>query len=160
MEQKDKIVLLYTDGSCWNRSAEPALLPATSVSIIIDPENDMVITYQMSMRTHGTSNNGELTALIEGVEMCYRKGFKNIKILTDSNYAIKKLKGELQADINSHLYHKWKAVKSLVDTVEFELVKSHSGNKYNEIADKICRHLRYGITEIINDINDSNYFQK
>lgn len=77
----------------------------------------------------------ELTAIIEAIS-CVGKN-KTCKIYTDSQLCINCATGKWKRKSNTDLWNKYDEV-SVNKHIEFEWVKGHSGNKYNEIVDKLA----------------------
>ena len=135
----DKIVI-YTDGAC---SGNPG--PGGWGAIII--ENN-IETELYGKEDNTTNNIMEMTAAIKALEHFNIK--KNIVLYTDSNY--------LKLGITSWVYgwkkNNWLTSKkekvknksywitldklNNLHNIEWKWVKAHSGDKYNERADKLA----------------------
>ncbi|MFW5991974.1 MAG: ribonuclease HI [Halanaerobiaceae bacterium] len=137
---KDKIYL-YTDGSC---SGNPGY--GGYAALIIENGNKHEVS---GFHPDTTNNRMELMAVIEGLKEI-RSGSR-VRIFSDSNYVIKgiqdwinnwKKKGWKTAG-NNPVKNKdlWMELDKLTDKymIEFEKVKGHSGDKYNEIVDTLAR---------------------
>ena len=133
--------VVYTDGAC---SGNPG--PGGWGAIILDEENNEI---NISGKEKSTTNNRmELMAPI----MALRKIKKASKIIiyTDSIY----LKNGITTWIKNWEKNSWKSANkkpvknkdlwvtlnklSKEQIIDWKWVKAHSGNKYNEIADKLA----------------------
>ena len=133
--------VVYTDGAC---SGNPG--PGGWGAVILDEENNEV---KISGKEKSTTNNRmELMAPI----MALRKIKKNSEIIiyTDSTY----LKNGITTWIKNWEKNGWKSVNkksvknkdlwvklnklSKEQIIDWKWVKAHTGNKYNEIADKLA----------------------
>jgi ribonuclease HI/DNA polymerase-3 subunit epsilon len=81
-----------------------------------------------------TNNRMELTAVIEAL------GFvdKECIIYTDSQWTLKCAKGEWKRKVNLDLWKKFDEV-SEGKTIDWNWVKAHNGDEYNELVDKLAR---------------------
>lgn len=133
-----KIAKIYTDGAC---SGNPG--PGGWAAILLwgDTTKEIFGGEQLT-----TNNRMELKAAIEGLK-AIKKPVK-IEIFTDSEY----VKNGITVWIKSWLANNWNKGKiknidlwqelhdlSKQHEVEWHWIKGHSGNKYNEHADKLAR---------------------
>ena len=84
-----------------------------------------------------TNNRCELLAIINAVRLL--PDHCSATIYTDSQYCIGVLTGQYRRKKNTDILDEWDIIvesKSL--NIEFEWVKGHSGNKYNELCDELC----------------------
>lgn len=84
-----------------------------------------------------TNNRCELLAIINAVRLL--PDHCSATIYTDSQYCIGVLTGQYRRRKNTDILDEWDIIvasKSL--NIEFEWVKGHSGNKYNELCDELC----------------------
>ncbi len=133
--------VVYTDGAC---SGNPG--PGGWGAIILDEKNNEI---SISGKEKSTTNNRmELMDTI----MALKKIKKNSKIIiyTDSTY----LKNGITTWIKNWEKNSWKSANkkpvknkdlwvtlnklSKEQIIDWKWVKAHSGNKYNEIADKLA----------------------
>jgi ribonuclease HI len=135
-------VEIYTDGAC---SGNPGVGGWGSIIIISKKEP----VYLNGGEDFTTNNQMELTATIKSLQ--YFELPETIKIFTDSKYVMNGIK----LWINNWKKNGWKTASKkpvknknlwedldnqiLKHTIEWEWVKGHSGNKYNEIADTLAR---------------------
>jgi ribonuclease HI len=82
-----------------------------------------------------TNNKMELQAVIEGLRFIKPK--EECKIYSDSLYVINCAMGKWKRKANQDLWEEYEKV-SLNKKVDFEWVKGHSGNEYNEKVDKMA----------------------
>ena len=84
-----------------------------------------------------TNNRCELLAIINAVRLL--PDHSSVTIYTDSQYSIGVLTGQFRRKKNTDLLDEWDIiVASKGLSIEFEWVKGHSGNKYNELCDEMC----------------------
>jgi ribonuclease HI len=144
---------IYTDGCCiGNRPGgdNPAgwaiVVVDTTDDEIIKEEKGMVVTDPKSALFHGaekrTNNTAELTAILYAllyVDNCLSEN-DSVTIRYDSEYAAKSVTGEFNGTKNKKLIRKCREVlKRVKCKVSFVHVKGHSGNKYNDLADKLAK---------------------
>ena len=141
MSDSKKVVTIYCDGACKGNPG-----PGGWGAILLYNEHKKMIS---GFEEHTTNNQMELKAAIEALSAIKDRKVVEVKIYTDSSYVkngitlwIKKWKengwkrGKEKVK-NSDL---WKELDSLNCDMEIEWywVKGHSGDKYNEIADKLA----------------------
>ena len=136
-------ILIYTDGACrfnpgpggWS-----AILVA-GLSRIGDRALEKPIVYQREISGFGggntTNNIMELTAILEGLKAVKNRK-SNIKIFTDSQYAIGVLSKGWVAKKNKQLIVDIKKLLSDFPNINFEYVKGHDNNELNEKCDVLA----------------------
>jgi ribonuclease HI len=123
------MIELYTDGSCLKNPNGPG---GWAVCFIED-DNE----YYLSGNNSCTTNNRmELTAIIEAISLV-EDDIKECKIYTDSQLCINCANRKWKRKSNLDLWEIYDKV-SKNKKINFEWVKGHSGNKYNEIVDKLA----------------------
>jgi ribonuclease HI len=126
MNKKSKMIRVYTDGSCRNKSGGWGF-----ISIDIDCE------FHISGGERNTTNNRmELQAVIEAVK--FHKCNKQILIVTDSEWTMKGCQGINKRNKNLDLFEIYDRV-SRHKIIRWEKVKAHSGDKYNDIVDELAK---------------------
>lgn len=135
-------ITIYTDGAC---SGNPGI-GGWGVVILI-PGDDPIHLNGGSKNT--TNNQMELTAAIEGLQ--YFKESKQILIFTDSKYVMNGIESWIKNwKINGWKTASKKPVKNkdlwekldkeiIRNTIKWQWVKGHAGNKNNEKADYLAR---------------------
>lgn len=87
--------------------------------------------------TRSTNNRCELLAIINAIKLLPYSS--SVTVFTDSTYCIGVLTGQYRRKKNLDLMEEWdRIITSNFLNIEFEWVKGHSGNKYNEICDEMC----------------------
>ncbi len=83
---------------------------------------------------------GEIMGAIRAMELCLEKGIKSLTIYFDYNGIEKWASGEWKTNRDGTAMYK-KFCDSVSDrlTVSFVKVKSHSGDKYNDMADALAK---------------------
>lgn len=88
-----------------------------------------------------TNNRAELWAIIDAM-LNLPEDAKNIRIETDSQYALNTLSRKWHRNANSDLFEFFDNITLLCDLkIDWVWVKGHSGDKYNEICDKMCQEV-------------------
>ena len=135
-------IKIYTDGAC---SGNPGV-GGWGVVIII-PKSEPIHLNGGSNNT--TNNQMELTAAIEGLK--FFKDPKQILILTDSKYVMNGIelwiknwkKNGWKTASKKPVKNKdlWKKLDNEITrhSIEWQWIKGHSGNEYNEQADYLAR---------------------
>ena len=120
--------VIYTDGSCLTNPG-----PGGWCGCILYPDEDREWII-VGGEEETTNNRMELTAVIEAL------GFvgKECIIYTDSQWTLKCSKGEWKRKVNLDLWKKFDEV-SKDKIIEWNWVKAHNGDEYNELVDKLAR---------------------
>ena len=118
---------IYTDGACRGNPG-----PGGWGVIILEKDKKIVFG---GNEIETTNNRMELTAVIEGLKQI-SKGTP-VKIFSDSTYVINTMTKNWKRKKNNDL---WDALDNQVLSriIEWNWVKGHSGNTFNEEADKIA----------------------
>ena len=131
--------IIYTDGSCLLNPG-----PGGWCACILYPDDDREwIIVGGDKET--TNNRMELTAVIEALEFVEN----GCTIYTDSQLTIKCAKGEWKRKLNRDLWEKFNKASN-GKTIEWNWIKAHNGNKYNEIVDKLANKEAKRIKLLIN----------
>jgi len=122
------MIEIYTDGAC---SVNPGIGGWGAVLIYESGVEKEI--YGSEIET--TNNRMEITAVIKSLEELGDE--QDIKIYSDSTYVINTITKNWKRNANNDL---WDILDKLLSDkkVEWQWVKGHSGNKYNEIADKLA----------------------
>jgi ribonuclease HI len=133
MSQKSHKQVLYTDGSCI-----PNPGPGGWAFVALpNPLDESPIEWHVSGGDPKSTNNRmELQAVIEALMFCHDK--KEYIIYSDSQYVIKCAKGIYARKKNTDIWTNYDKV-SKGKVIEWEWVKGHSGDKYNEIVDHLAK---------------------
>lgn len=142
----------YVDGSCsGNRNVRKhacaagwgvAVVGAGGTTelfgpVVLDSANKAYLGAEV-----GSNNTGELTAMCEALLYAAACDSANVIIKYDSEYAFNMITGSNRAHKNKALVLKAQAL--LAETkksqnVEFEHVKAHSGDQFNDLADALAK---------------------
>ena len=121
------MIEIYTDGACLNNPG-----PGGWGAIILEKGKKNAIG---GNEKKTTNNRMELTAVIEGL----KKISKNtpVKIFSDSTYVINTMTKNWKRNKNKDL---WNLLDNQVldRKIEWQWVKGHAGNQFNEEADRIA----------------------
>ena len=122
------MIEIYTDGAC---SVNPGIGGWGAVLIYESGVEKEI--YGSEIET--TNNRMEITAVIKSLEELGDE--QDIKIYSDSTYVINTITKNWKRNANNDL---WDTLDKLLSDkkVVWQWVKGHSGNKYNEIADKLA----------------------
>ncbi len=85
-----------------------------------------------------TNNVAEYSALIEGLKVALSKGYRKIKVYSDSELVVKQIKGIYKVKDNNliNLYKQVKELQNRFDRVEIE----HIGRENNKQADSLAKN--------------------
>jgi ribonuclease HI len=119
---------IYTDGSC---SPNPGKGGWGFISI--EEKHELHVS---GGKEYTTNNVMEMTAVIQALKM-YKKHSKFL-IISDSQYVINCAQGKWQRKKNCDLWKKYDKYAVNKD-IEWKWVKGHSGDKYNELVDKLAK---------------------
>ena len=121
---------IYTDGG-YSMQAD---LGAFAYVIL---QNGEIIRKYAQKIEHETNNRAEIKAIMESV-LSLPSDCK-VVVYSDSQYALGVLSGGYKAKKNTDLVNFYKkSVKTLGIKVQYQWIKGHSGNKYNELCDAMC----------------------
>lgn len=132
-----KKVSIYVDGSFNNTTQEIG-------SGVVVVENDKIVQtiykkYNNKQWSAMRNVAGELFACIEGVNYTKNAGYKNITVYYDYQGIESWTNGQWKAKKEeTKRYKTWFDEISKEININFVKVKAHSGNKYNELADKLA----------------------
>lgn len=123
---------IYTDGSCLGNPG-----PGGYGVVIINKENLVKIS---GGEISTTNNRMEMKALIIALEWIYKNDKQDEKILvhSDSSLVVNTLTKGWKRKANVDL---WEELDSLLRglDIEFEWVKGHASDKYNNLCDKLAQ---------------------
>lgn len=151
------IITIYTDGSCLKNPG-----PGGYSFIMVNEKREVLRVY--GYEKNATNNMMELKAIICALKHLIKSPFgylesirrPNLKVIikSDSAYCIRPINenwigmwklNEWKTSQNKEVKNKelWKELILLLKKADcniiFEKVKGHSGDKYNEIADKLAK---------------------
>jgi len=127
-KETKKEIILYTDGSCSPNPGNGGY----GIVALTDPE------IHISHLVKNTTNNiMEVTAIIEAVKL-FKNCNVNIKIYSDSKYAINCAEGKWKRKVNLELWKEYDTV-SKGKNISFKWVKGHSGDYYNDLVDRLAK---------------------
>ena len=122
------MISIYTDGSCLKNPGNGGW----AFCILFD---DGIEIHDYGSQKDTTNNRMELTAIIEALKIVPNK--EKYVIFTDSMLCINCATGKWKRKMNLDLWEEFEKVKDS-KTIEFQWIKGHSGNKYNELVDKLA----------------------
>lgn len=138
--QASKKVLIYTDGACLRNPG-----PGGWAAVLLYQEHRKEIA---GGETNTTNNRMELRAIIEGLRVLKKPS--EVLICTDSKYAMDGItkwiagwkrngwrNANRQLVKNSDLWQELD-IECMRHIVDWQWVKGHAGDFYNEIADKLA----------------------
>lgn len=135
---------IYTDGSCINNGAHNA----RAAWAVYHVQKKILLSGVVEDCHAQTNNTGELVAIMKAMSLLNHLGERFGLIISDSKYAIssisewnveKKVKGQKKAN-----YELIKLIQSkllLFHKLEFEWVKGHSIDPYNDLVDIEARRV-------------------
>lgn len=124
--------IIHTDGAYSRMHDEGAF------AYVICDANDNEIKRNAWKITQETNNRAELKAIIAAIHHL-PKDAKSVRVESDSQYALNTLFGGWSRNANIDLFEVGdRIIAERGIEVEYKWVKGHSGNKFNEICDKLC----------------------
>lgn len=149
-------ITVYTDGSCIGNPG-----PGGFAGLIID--SDCITAEIKGSRKDTTNIRMELTAIIEILK--FLKKPIEVVVFSDSEYCVKGINERLENWIrndwkgsnrkkvaNIDLWKEYLTVSKL-HKVKAEWIRSHSGNKYNEMANDIAYQEALNIKDMLDEKN-------
>lgn len=109
----------------------------------------------------GSNNTGELCAIGMALKYLLSNSVQSVaavKIFYDSEYAAKSVMGIFNGKKNKELIMRVRNLYSQLKshmTIEFVHVRAHTGDKYNELADRLAK-LGYSLSQVKYDAVESN----
>lgn len=128
---------LYTDGSAIRNGCADSACGWAYICRIKDNN-------EYTFKNHGgckgaTNNQMEMTAVLEGLKVAETVGTdRPLTIYSDSKYVIETLKGNYKIGKNHQLWAELIKLVRKFDNVQFQWVKGHSTNTYNNEVDKMA----------------------
>ena len=127
-EQPIRKILIYTDGSCLKNPGKGGW-----AFIFINKNNDEI--HMSDYEENTTNNRMEMKAVIEGLK--FLENNEKCIIYSDSLLVINCATNKWKRKSNLDLWKEYDKV-SINKTIEFNWIKGHSGNEYNEKVDKMA----------------------
>ena len=123
---------IYTDG------AYSGLRNRGGWSFVVIHNNEKIYsTFDTQLDT--TNNRMEIKASLEAMLWMKSNNIKTAVIFTDSMYVINTMTKDWKRNKNNDLWDKMdEAINGL--TIDWQHVKGHSGNKWNELCDVLAVH--------------------
>lgn len=128
----NKPLEIYTDGACINN---PYGAGGYGILLLTEPEPTKLAG---NIIKPTTNNRAELMAVIVAIFHAQSLGYKDLKIYSDSQYVVKTLNKEYRKKKNRDLWELADLATSTLNSCQFEWVRGHNGDKYNEIADQLA----------------------
>lgn len=129
------MIHIYTDGSCKGNPG-----PGGWAAIVLKHENDTKPWMTVKGNTAQTTNNRmEMVAVIEGLRTIHENHLQQheIKLFSDSNLIVQTLNKGWKRKANLDLWEELDELDEELD-VNYEWVKGHHTNKWNNHADKLA----------------------
>lgn len=125
-------ITIYTDGAYSRVHDEGAF-----AFVMLDQDLKEIKRFAKKV-TKETNNRTELKAIIAAIYLA-PKTAQTIKVISDSQYALNTLFGTWARNANKDLFEVFdRIVAGNNFAIDYEWVKGHSGNKWNEICDTMC----------------------
>lgn len=135
----DQLFHVYTDGSCWTGDRIGGW-----AWVAIDQFGEELQGGSSEVDT--TISRMELSGIIDALEFIYERcGPSDIVVYSDSEYAVLGIKDRTrQRKKNNDLWDWLDDITDAHGSVEYNHVRGHQGNHYNEIADDLAGEFRKG----------------
>ena len=132
-EEKHPIVLIYADGSCLKNGSLEAQAGA---GVVLMTEDGQRIKLKAGYLGALTNQKAEILACAVGLESLTKPC--EVKIFSDSKYVIETMLGINRMKSNREFWER--LIKAcLTHKIEWNWVRGHSGNTYQETADRLSR---------------------
>ena len=126
--------IIYTDGSCDN-----IRYPNYGGWAYLILEDGEIIENKSGNDIYTTNKRMEMIAIINSIS--FLPNFSNVNIVTDSKYCIGAFSNQYDAKANKDLIEQFNnIVESKSLDIRFTWVRGHSGDKYNEMVDKMANN--------------------
>lgn len=148
-----KKIICYTDGAC-------SYNPGPGGFGIVFIKNDKISSLFYGGNDYTTNNRMELLGVIEAINLAKNNGYNTIEIYSDSAYVVNAVTNKwfINWERNGWVTSQNKPVKNkdlwlkLIKAmqeieIKFGKVKGHSGEEFNEIADRLAVKATNDITE-------------
>ena len=135
------MIKLYTDGSFRNDQGDSI---CGSGYVIVDDGN-IVIRKGMSSTAHPVwaemhNVGGEICAVIDGIGLCIQEGIKEVVVVHDYEGVSKWVTGEWECHREgTKIYREFMRSCKNDIYVTYEKVKAHSGDRWNNEADRLAK---------------------
>jgi ribonuclease HI len=123
-------IIAYTDGACSGNPGPAGI----GVVLVCGDKRREISTYL----GEGTNNIAELTAILAALE-AIKDRKRNIRVITDSSYALGGLTKNWKVKANVELILRMRALLAEFSQLQFEWVKGHAGHVENERCDELAR---------------------
>jgi ribonuclease HI len=132
-DEKHPKVLLYADGSCLKNGSLEAQAGA---GVVLMTENGQRIKLKASYLGALTNQKAEILACAVGLESLTKPC--EVKIFSDSKYVVETMNGINRMKSNREFWER--LIKAcLTHKIEWNWVRGHSGNPFQETADRLSR---------------------
>lgn len=129
------MIYIYSDGaysSSRNRGG---------IGLVFVKGNVKLATFNKAF-SNTTNNQMELAAIIIAIKTIIKNDWKDITIMTDSQYVIGCATKGWKRTKNIKLWYRYDLLKEELDKrnikINFQWVHGHDGDHYNELADKLA----------------------
>lgn len=131
--EKQSTVLLYADGSCLKNGSSDAQAGA---GVVLMTEDGRHIKLKASYLGALTNQKAEILACAVGLESLKKPC--RVRIFSDSKYVIETMLGANRMKSNREFWER--LIKaSLTHQIEWNWLRGHSGNPFQETADRLSR---------------------
>lgn len=127
------MIKIYTDG------AYSSLRDMGGYAFVVLKDEEKIYSYFFN-EPNTTNNRMEIQAVISALNWLYENNYteEEISIYTDSMYVIGSMTKNWKRNKNVELFSELDDVFLKFKNVIFKHIKGHSGDKYNELCDKLA----------------------
>lgn len=128
-------ITIYTDG------AYTSLQNCGGIGVVFVKDGHKIGSISKTLQP-STNNKMEIAAVIIALKNVLKNGWKDVTIVTDSQYVIGCATKGWNRKKNVRLWYRYDLLKQELDKqnvkIKFEWVRGHDGNKFNELADELA----------------------
>ena len=138
--------ILYSDGGYHIN------LGIGAWAFILLKDNGEEVCRKSMMKEHSTANRMEILAIMHG--LLFVPYGESVEVRTDSQYCIGVMNGSFKRNKNIDLLRMYDdIIKRKRLKVHFKWVRGHSGDKYNEECDAMCKEAEINLEGWWSDLN-------
>jgi ribonuclease HI len=122
--------VLYVDGASFGNPGP------SGAGIVLEVDGDVLVKRSEDLG-HGTNNQAEYRALLEGLGEALQRGVRDLLVRSDSQLLVRQMTGDYKVKAKGlqGLKAEADALRAKFDSIRFEHVRRH----LNEVADELAK---------------------